>query len=152
MLHTATAVLNASAHAGVSASLPTTREPERIRWAAADLFAQGRSAEADLLVGEALQHYPDSQDLLAMRALLSEVRQDWPAAAQALERLLRLQGAGAPVQAWRQWVRVLRCQGEIRQAIEAALQGLAQHANDPDLARELAQLESVGPRSEQKAA
>jgi hypothetical protein len=105
----------------------TTTEDQRIRMAAADLFRQGRLAEADLLTYEALQQYPDSEDVLVMRALICEVRHDWAMAASVLERLVRLQGQGAPAETWCHWVRVLRCQGHLERALAVATEALSHH-------------------------
>lgn len=127
-------------------------EGQRIRFAAADLFRQGRVAEADLLTHEAMQQYPDSEDVLVMRALICEVRQDWHAAAKALERLLALQGQHAPAESWCHWVRVLRCDGQIHQAFTTALEALQHHPAHPAIASELAQLEAMGISASRRAA
>lgn len=127
-------------------------EGQRIRFAAADLFQQGRLAEADLLTCEALRQYPDSEDVLVIRALICEVQQDWANAASALQRLLALQGPQAPVQTWCHRVRVLRCDGQLTTALQTVLQALQQHPGHPALANELAQLEALGVRAERQAA
>jgi len=127
-------------------------EGQRVRFAAADLFRQGRVAEADLLTCEAMKQYPESQDILVMRALICEVRQDWHAAAQALEQLLALQGQHAPVESWCHWVRVLRCDGQLNLAYKTALQALQHHPAHPSIASELAQLEAMGLTASRRAA
>ena len=119
-------------------------EGQRIRFAAADLFRQGRLAEADLLTYEAMQQMPDSEDVLVMRALICEVRHDWTAAAEVLGRLIAVQGADAPPESWCHWVRVLRCDGQLGAARQAVLQALQHHPTHPALANELAQLEALG--------
>ena len=125
---------------------------QRIRFAAADLFRQGRVAEADLLIHDAMQHYPNSEDVLVMRALICETRQDWHAAAQALERLLALQGQHAPAESWCHWVRVLRCDGQLHKAFSIALEALQYHPAQPAIASELAQLEAMGVSGSLRAA
>jgi len=116
-------------------------EPARIRFAAADLVRQGKLAEANLLTHEAVQQYPDSEDVLVMRALILQAMQDWSSARQILERLLALQGEHAPAETWCHWVRVLRCEGLAQQAIEAATTALAHYPDHPVLAAELAQMQ-----------
>ena len=127
-------------------------ESQRIRFAAADLFRQGRVAEADLLTHEAMQQYPDSEDVLVMRALICEVRQDWNAAAQALEQLLKIQGRNAPVESWCHCLRVLRCDGQLHQAFDIALQAKQHHPAHPAIASELAQLEAMGVNTSRQTA
>lgn len=127
-------------------------DAQRIRFAAADLFRQGRLAEADLLMHEAMQQYPDREDVLVMRALICEVRQDWHAAAEALEKLLTLQGPSAPVESWSHWVRVLRCDGQLHQAFGTVLQALQHHPGHPALTSELLELQALGVDNQAKAA
>lgn len=130
----------------------TDNEGKRVRLAAAELFGQGRQAEADLLTHAALLHYPDSEDVLVIRALICEVQQDWDGAAIALERLAKIQGQCAPVQTWCHWVRVLRCNGELDKARTKVLLGLQSHPAHPLLASELAQLEAMGSQADRQAA
>ena len=127
----------------------TDNEGRRVRLAAAELFGQGRLAEADLLTHAALLHYPDSEDVLVIRALICEVQQDWAGAAIALERLVKIQGQDAPVQSWCHWVRVLRCNGELDKARTKVLLGLQSHPAHPLLASELAQLEAMAGQAQQ---
>lgn len=127
-------------------------EGKQIRFAVADLYRQGRLAEADQLTRAALQHYPDSEDVLIIRALICEALHAWHAAATALEHLLRLQGQHAPVETCCQQVRVLRCDGQLNAAMQAALRGLVLHPAHPALASELAQLEAMGAGIQAKVA
>jgi hypothetical protein len=127
-------------------------ETRRIRHAAADLFRQGYVTEAELLTHSAMQHYPYSEDVLVIRALICEAQQNWPQAAAALERLVALQGHEAPVQSWSHWVRVLRCNGELGKARDQVLRALSLHPAHPLLASELAQLETLNTQTERKAA
>lgn len=126
-------------------------KPAQIRFAAADLVREGKLAEANLLTHEALKIYPQSEDVLAMRALILQVMQDWSTARQVLEKLLALQGSHAPAETWCHWVRVLRCEGMAQQAFEAATTALTQYPDHPVLAAELAQLQSAS-LPEQRAA
>ena len=129
--------------AAVGASANDT-EGRRIRLAAADLYRQGRLAEADLLTRAALQHYPDNEDVLIIRALICEVQHDWPQAAAALEHLTTVQGTHTPAETWYHRVRVLRCHGQLSFAMNTALQALKLHPNHQGLSSELAQLEAMG--------
>lgn len=123
-------------------------EGRKLRFEAADLFRQGRLEEAHALTLQAMHQYPDSEDVLVIRALICEVRQEWYEAATVLERLVSLQGDHAPVQSWCHWLRVLRCDGQTDMALKVALQGMKQHPGHPILASELAQLEALGARSD----
>ena len=116
-------------------------EPQRIRMQAAELVRQDKLAQAEQLTARALAQYPDSQDVLAIRALILEVLQDWTAARQTLHRLLKVQGDTAPADTWCHWVRVLRCEGMARQAMEAASDGLVHHPQHPALSAELQALQ-----------
>lgn len=53
---------------------------------------QNRLADPDLLSHEALQRFAQSEDILVIRALVTQVRQDRPAASAALEKLISWQG------------------------------------------------------------
>lgn len=154
MLQVAHTIATAPDFSGFAAARATSNpsEAQRIRFAAADLCRQGRLAEADLLTFEALQQYPDSEDVLVMRALICEVRHDWSGAATVLGHLLRVQGKAAPAETWCHWVRVLRCDGQLGAAHQAVLQALQHHPAHPALASELAQLEAMGVAGEQRAA
>jgi len=125
---------------------------ERLRLAAAELFRQGRLAEADALIHDALQQHPDSEDVLVMRALISEVLHDWSSAAAALEHLVQLQGRSAPAEVWCHWVRVLRCQGRSQRAGEVAAQALTWHPLHPALSAELMALGQPVISEERRAA
>jgi hypothetical protein len=75
---------------------------------------------------------------------VTQVRQDWPAAQEALQKLTELQGHAAPAATWGQWVRVLRCMGDDARAMTVAAQGLASHPQDAALQEEFNALQSVG--------
>ena len=109
-------------------------------------------ADADLLSHEALQRFPQSEDILVIRALVTQVRQDWPAASAALEKLITLQGHAAQAVTWGQWVRVLRWMDDDARAMTAATQGLANHPQDPQLLAEFNALQHVGVKPAFKVA
>lgn len=129
----------------------TSKEGQHIRLLAAELFSQGRLAEADLLTFEAMQQNSDSEDVLVIRALICEVRHDWTGAATALERLIHMQGSCAPVETWCHWVRVLRADGLLEKARQEVLKGLQIHTAHPMLASELAQLEAIAAQTDAEA-
>lgn len=124
----------------------------RIRHAAADLFRQGRLAEADSMTRSALLLHPHSEDVLVIRALICEVQHDWTQAAAALERLLALQGDDAPVASWCHWIRVLRCLGNLPKAYETVSRALQLHPANPQLTHELVPLQALSTCGAQLAA
>ena len=126
--------------------------PAKIRQSIADLVGQNRLVEADLLSHEAMQRFPQSEDILVIRALVTQVRQDWPAASAALEKLITLQGHAAQAITWGQWVRVLRCQGDDARVMTAATQGLANHPQDPQLLAEFNAMQRLGVKPALKVA
>ena len=113
---------------------------------------QNRLADADLLSHEALQRFAQSEDILVIRALVTQVRKDWPAASVALEKLITLQGHAAQAVTWGQWVRVLRCMSDDARAMTATTQGLANHPQDPQLLAEFNALQQVGVKPALKVA
>lgn len=131
---------------------PHRLTPARIRQSAADLVAQQRLAEADLLTHEAMQRHPDSEDILVIRALVCEVRQDWHAAEAALQKLLEVQADKAPAASWLHWVRVLRCLGETGKALTAIRLGLTLHPRHDGLMQELDKLGTLEYTAEKRAA
>jgi hypothetical protein len=118
--------------------------PVKIRESIAELVGQNRLDEADLLSHEALVRFPQSEDILVIRALVAQVRHDWPAASDALEKLIGLQGHAAQALTWSQWVRVLRCMGHEDRAMNAVAQGLATHPKNVQLQEEFNALQRVG--------
>jgi hypothetical protein len=152
MLHAAPAFLAKTSYSALLTSASQELSPAKIRQSIADLVGQSRLTEADLLSHEALQRFPQSEDILVIRALVAQVRQDWPAACAALEKLLTLQGHTAQAVTWGQWVRVLRCQGDNARAMSVAAQGLANHPQDPQLLAEFNALQQVGVKPALKVA
>lgn len=118
-----------------------TTSPQAIRLEATEMVRQDKISEADQLTAKALLQHPDSQDVLAIRALILEVMQDWSGARQILQRLLKVQGDAAPAETWCHWVRVLRCEGLAMQAMDAASDALNRHPEHPSLSAELASLQ-----------
>ena len=152
MLQAAPTFLAKSSYSALLTSATQELSPAKIRQSIADLVGQNRLAEADVLSHEALQRFPQSEDILVIRALVTQVRQDWPAASAALEKLITLQGHTAQAVTWGQWVRVLRCIGDNTRAMTAAAQGLATYPQDPQLQEEFNALQRVGVKPALKAA
>ena len=122
-------------------SLKVSRDRE-IRFLAASMVREGRLLEADRLTREALEKSPLSEEILAIRSLVLEVRQDWTEARQTLQRLLAVQGDSAPVETWCHWVRVLRCEGLAERALDETVKGLIQFPGHPTLVSELEALQN----------
>ncbi len=114
-----------------------------IRQTMADLVATDRVDLANALAAAGQSLYPDSEDILAMSALLSEIQQDWTSAEELLRKLVKTQGDAATPFTWRHLIRVLRCQCEPGKAMHAAQQALAQHPEDELLQEELASLQAL---------
>ena len=147
MLHAAPAFLAKTSYSALLTSATQELSPAKIRQSIADLVGQNRLAEADLLSHEALQRFPQSEDILVIRALVTQVRHDWTAASTVLEKLLQLQGLSSQATTWGQWVRVLRCMGDDAQAMTAATQGLMQHPHNPQLLQEFSVLQALGVKA-----
>jgi hypothetical protein len=109
----------------------------------ADLVATDRVDLANALAAAGQSLYPDSEDILAMSALLSEIQQDWTSAEELLRKLVKTQGDAATPFTWRHLIRVLRCQCEPGKAMQAAQQALVQHPEDELLQEELASLQAL---------
>jgi len=139
-------------HSALLALATQELSPTKIRQSIADLVGQNRIEEADTLSFEALKRFPKSEDILVIRALVCQIRQDWPAASITLEKLIDLQGHATPSTTWSQWVRVLRCNGENERAMTAAAQGLANHPHEPALQEAYLALQQVGIQPKLKAA
>ncbi len=144
MLHAAPAFLAKTSYSALLASATQELSPTKIRQSIADLVGQNRLIDADVLSHEAMQRFPQSEDILVIRALVTQVRQDWPAASTALEKLITLQGHAAQAVTWSQWVRVLRCVGDDARAMTVAAQGLATHPKHPELQEEFSALQRAG--------
>jgi hypothetical protein len=143
MLQAAPAFLSKTTYSALLNSASQELSPAKIRQSIADLVGQNRLADADTLSCEAMQRFPQSEDILVIRALVTQVRHDWAAASLSLEKLIVLQGHTAAAMTWNQWVRVLRCMGDDARAMTVAAQGLATHPQDPQLQEEFASLQRI---------
>lgn len=144
MLHAAPAFMAKTSYSALLTSAAQELSPVKIRQSIADLVGQNRLTEADTLSKEALQRFPQSEDILIIRALVTQVRQDWAAASDALEKLIAIQGLSAQATSWAQWVRVLRCMHDDTRAMTVAAQGLATHPQNIALQEEFSALQRLG--------
>ena len=115
---------------------------QEIREAIADLVIQGRMDLAGALGDAGISLYPDSEDMLAMSALLAESRQDWTTAEEMLAKLLLKQGASAPVASWQHYIRVLRCLCEWQSALMITERALEFYPGDAALLSEFYSLKA----------
>jgi len=114
---------------------------QEIREAISDLVIQGRMDLANALGDAGISLYPDSEDMLAMVALLAESRQDWTMAEEMLAKLLLKQGTEAPVASWQHYIRVLRCLCEWQSALLITERALQFYPGNEALLSELTSLE-----------
>ena len=80
--------------------------------------------------------YPDSEDILAITALLAVVREDWPQAVDLLRQLIEMQGDKATVFTYSMLIRSLRCNLDLAEAFEASGVALALFPDHPELLKE----------------
>jgi hypothetical protein len=136
-----------------SGQLLSMREVSRfsaseIRQTIAALVADQRMGMADALSAAGLSLYPDSEDVLAISALLAEMKQDWSTAEDLIRQLIAQQGDQVTAVTWRHLIRVLRCQCEPGQALQIAQQALQAYPNDTALqAERLALFELVSDQT-----
>jgi hypothetical protein len=114
-----------------------------IRQTMADLVAANRIDLANALAAAGQSLYPDSEDILAISALLAEIQQDWTTAEELLRKLVDTQGAAATPFTWRHLIRVLRCQCEPGQALQVAQQAMLAHPTDTTLNDEFLALQEL---------
>ena len=105
-------------------------QPAEIREAIQALVTEGKDGLAIALGDACLSLYPESEDILAISALLAEIQQDWTSAEDLLRKLVETQGEAVTPFTWRHLIRVLRCQCEPGKAMLAAQQALTRHPED----------------------
>lgn len=116
---------------------------QEIRQTIAGLVSDGQMDLADALSAAGLSIYPDSEDILAISALLSEIKLDWKSAEELLSHLMTLQGDTAQPMTWLHLIRVIRCQSEFGRALLKAKQAVATCPNDPALQEEFLSLQEL---------
>jgi tetratricopeptide (TPR) repeat protein len=114
-----------------------------IRQTLADLVAADRIDLANALADAGQSLYPDSEDILAISALLAEIQQNWTLAEDILRKLVDTQGAATTPFTWRHLIRVLRCQCEPGKALQAANRALAAYPDDDQLNGEFLALQAL---------
>lgn len=117
--------------------------PSTLRERAAQLVGEGRTDDASRLIDDGLQSHPKDEHLLVMRALLCEVKRDWPGADHALQQLVEVQGYLAPAETWSHWVRVQRCRGHLDRAWTTVNRALQLHPHDELLQSEHDTLQTI---------
>ena len=114
-----------------------------IRQTLADLVATDRIDLANALADAGQSLYPESEDILAISALLAEIQQNWTLAEDILRKLVDTQGAATTPFTWRHLIRVLRCQCEPGKALQAAQQALDAYPDDDQLSDEFLALQEL---------
>jgi hypothetical protein len=114
-----------------------------IRQTLADLVAADRIDLANALADAGQSLYPESEDILAISALLAEIQQNWTLAEDILLKLVDTQGASTTPFTWRHLIRVLRCQCEPGKALQVAKQSLAAYPDDDHLNDEFLVLQAL---------
>ncbi len=114
-----------------------------IRQTMADLVSADRIDLADALSAAGLSLYPDSEDILAMSALLAEIKSDWVTAEELLTQLMTQQGQHTTPFTWRHLIRVLRCQCEPGKAMQVAKQAMTAYPEDNVLRDEFLSLQEL---------
>ena len=118
-------------------------QPAEIREAIQALVTEGKDGLAIALGDAGLSLYPESEDILAISALLAEIQQDWTTAEDMLRKLVETQGEAATPFTWRHLIRVLRCQCEPGKALQAAQQAMAAQPTDATLREEFLALQEL---------
>jgi hypothetical protein len=143
-----TSLYQAMLSQAVSGQMLTVRDVSQfsaaeIRQTMADLVAANRIDLANALAAAGQSLYPESEDILAISALLAEIQQDWTSAEELLRKLIDTQGAAATPFTWRHLIRVLRCQCEPGQALQVAQQAMMAHPTDTTLSDEFLALQEL---------
>jgi hypothetical protein len=143
-----TSLYQAMLSQAVSGQMLTVRDVSQfsaaeIRQTMADLVAANRIDLANALAAAGQSLYPESEDILAISALLAEIQQDWISAEELLRKLVDTQGAAATPFTWRHLIRVLRCQCEPGQALQVAQQAMLAHPTDTTLSDEFLALQEL---------
>ncbi len=116
---------------------------QEIRQTVASLVRDGHMDLADALSAAGLSLYPDSEDILAISALLSEIKLDWKSAEELLSHLMTLQGDAVQPMTWLHLIRVIQCQSEFGRALLKAKQAVASCPHDEFLQDELLSLQEL---------
>jgi hypothetical protein len=110
--------------------------PAEMRHAIQELVIQDRLDMANALADAALAIHPESEDVLAIAALVSMVRQEWMQAIDLLKKLMLTQKDKVQPFTHLMLVRALRANLEPASALAATLTGLAQYPDHQELLEE----------------
>jgi hypothetical protein len=141
-------LLQAMLSQSVSGQFLTMREVSRftaaeIRQTMADLVGSNHIELADALSAAGLSLYPESEDILAISALLAEIKLDWTTAEQLLTQLMNQQGQHTTPFTWHHLIRVLRCQCEPGKALLMAKKAISAYPEDEILSNEYLALQEL---------
>jgi hypothetical protein len=114
-----------------------------IRQTIASLVSGGHMDLADALSAAGLSLYPDSEDILAISALLSEIKLDWKSAEELLSHLMTVQADAVKPLTWLHLIRVIRCQSEFSRALLKTKQAVATCPNEQALQDEFLSLQKL---------
>jgi len=114
-----------------------------IRQTMAALVSANHMDLADALSAAGLSLYPDSEDILAVSALLSEIKSDWKTAEQLLTHLMSVQADTAKPMTWLHVIRVIRCQSEFGRALAKAKQAVTAYPHEQALQDEYSSLQEL---------
>jgi hypothetical protein len=116
---------------------------QEIREAIAYWVSQDRLDLADALVAAGLSQYSESEDILALAALVAEVQQDWAQAQDRLETLARVQDKGVTADTLYHLIRVLRCRNAYFKAYLKAREAVQWHPDHPGLNKAFTELQAL---------
>ena len=116
---------------------------QEIRQTIASLVGSKHMDLADALSAAGLSLYPDSEDILAISALLSEIRLDWKTAEGLLSHLMTIQADKVKPMTCLHLIRVIRCQSEFGRALLKAKQAVAMFPNEQALQDEFLSLQKL---------
>ena len=111
--------------------------PAQVRQTVAALVAEEKTDVAVALCEASLAVYPSEQNILAVYALVCEIKQDWGMAENCLVQLIQAQGAESTAQSWLHLVRVLHCQCKWEDAWIAVSFALSKFPDDEMLKQEM---------------
>lgn len=111
-----------------------------IREAIARWVGEDQLDIADALLAAGLSLHPDSEDILVMGVLLSQMRQEWGQAQMHIERLMAVQQGRATAQTWDNLIRILRCQEAFHAAYRAASKAVYLFPDHPALLKAQSEL------------
>ncbi len=131
---------SASRRMAIPNSVQTLAErstPVEIRLDIQKLLAQEQLDLAQALGDAGLSLHPNSEDMVAICALLAMARADWTEAEELLLQLQGIQGHAAPATTWWLLARCQRCMGDLDRSIQTLESGLYLYPQSTELQTEL---------------